>query len=68
MQDDDPAPGPAASPAGLSAPAAPSGSAPEQGFGRRILDWAMHGPAWSHVVLAVAGVAAALLVAGLRAG
>jgi hypothetical protein len=35
-------------------------------FGRRILAWALYGPPWAYVALAVAGLAAALLLAGLR--
>jgi hypothetical protein len=66
MHNDDTAPGPAAPPAGRSAPAAPSDRPPAQSFGRRILNWAMHGPPWSYAALAVAGLAAALLVAGLK--
>jgi hypothetical protein len=66
MQNDDTALGPAASPAGRSAPAAPADRPPAQGFGRRILDWALHGPPWTYVALALTGLAAALLVAGLK--
>jgi hypothetical protein len=64
MQNDDPALRPAASPDGRSTPAAPSDDSQAQGFGPRILAWAMHGPPWTYIALAVAGLGAALLVAG----
>lgn len=59
MRNDDTALGPAASPAGRSPPSA-------QGVARRVLVWALHGPLWSYVALIVAGLAVALLLAGLR--
>jgi hypothetical protein len=31
-----------------------------------VLAWALHGPPWTYVALAVAGLAAALLLAGLK--
>ena len=65
MRIDDTALGPAVPPAGRRFPAAPPGHPPAQGLGRRILVWALHGPPWSYVALAIAGLAAALLVAGL---
>jgi hypothetical protein len=33
---------------------------------RRLVAWALHGPPWTYVALIVAGLAAALLVAGLK--
>jgi len=35
-------------------------------FGRRLLAWALHGPPWTYLALAVAGLLTALLVALLR--
>jgi hypothetical protein len=64
MRNDDTALGPAASPAGRSPSIAPSG--PPSELGRRVLAWALHGPPWTYVALAVAGLAAALLLAGLK--
>jgi len=60
------APGPAAPPAGRRPPAAPSDDRPDGGFARRVAAWALHGPPWTYLALIVAGLAAALLVAGLK--
>ena len=35
-------------------------------MGRRILAWALQGPPWTYVALAIAGLAAALLLASLK--
>jgi hypothetical protein len=59
-------PGSAASPAGRRPPAAAFGPLGMSDFGRRIVAWALHGPPWSFVALAIAGLAAALLLAGLK--
>jgi hypothetical protein len=66
MPDDDSVLRPAASPAGRGSSDARPGCPPPRGFARRVLDWALYGPPWTYVLLAVAGLAAALLVAGLR--
>jgi hypothetical protein len=60
-----PAPGPAAPPAGRRPPA-PPGDPQTQGLARRVLAWALHGPPWTYLALIVAGLAAALLLAGLK--
>ena len=65
MRNHDTALGPPASTAGRRSPAslaAPSG----RDIGRQILHWALHGPPWTYVALAVGGLAAALLSAGLK--
>ena len=62
MRNDETALGSAASPAGRSPSSAPSA----QGLGPRVLAWALHGPPWTYVALAVAGLAAALLLAALK--
>ena len=65
MRNDDTALGPPASRAGRRSP---SPHAPSSGrdIGRQILHWALHGPPWTYVALAVGGLAAALLSAGLK--
>jgi hypothetical protein len=35
-------------------------------IGRRVLAWALHGPPWTYLALAVAGLLTALLVALLK--
>lgn len=67
MRNDDPMLGPAASSSGRSLPTAPSGCSPPQNLKRRVLAWALHGPPWTYVLLAIVGLAAALLMAALRA-
>jgi hypothetical protein len=58
--------GPAARPADRGPPATASGCSTPQGFGPRIVAWALHRPPWTYIALTVAGVAAALIVAGLE--
>jgi hypothetical protein len=64
MRNDETVRGSAASPADRSPSTATSGSSPW--LGRRVLAWALHGPPWSYVALALAGLVAALLLAGLK--
>lgn len=66
MRNDDTALGPAASPAARGPRAAPSDRSATLDIGRRLLTWALRGPPWTYVALAVAGLAAALFVAGLE--
>jgi len=66
MPDDDRASRPAAPPAGRRSPPTPSGCLEPQGLGRRVLAIALQAPLWTYIVLAVIGLAAALIVAGLK--
>ena len=66
MRNEDAAPGPAAAPAGCRPALPPADGAMTQSLARRVAAWALHGPPWAYVALAVAGLLAALLVAGLK--
>jgi hypothetical protein len=56
--------GGAVSPAGRSSSTAPRGCPPGRSPGGHILTWALHGPPWTYMALALTGLLAALLLAG----
>ncbi|MGZ3275369.1 MAG: hypothetical protein ACXU82_20715 [Caulobacteraceae bacterium] len=66
MRDDDKANRPAALPAGRRSPTTSSGCSAPGGLGRRVLALALYAPLWTYIVLSIIGLAAALILAGLK--
>ena len=67
MPNDDSGLRPAARPAGPRSPHAASGCPAPQGWGGRIVAFALHAPPWTYAVLTFVGLTAALVLAALRA-
>ncbi len=66
MRDDHKALRPAAVPAGRRSPLSSSGCFAPVGLARRVLAVALHAPLWTYIVLSIIGLAAALILAGLK--